>query len=130
MGQETGRLELAACLWLGEKLQPHCAIGVNHTIVYKENERKFALPDSMIADNKYFFQYFPGDFRLWDPKIAHKNDKKQYLHEGKSYYLPFEHTICISKNWSWFGKKTPVPTRSLMNWKNCFIGVQAIKIHW
>lgn len=98
---------------LVKKLQPHCAIGVNHTIVYKENERKSALPDSMITDNKYFFQYFPSDFRLWDPKIAHKGDKKQYLHDGKSYYVPFEHTICISKNWSWFGKKDPIPTRSL-----------------
>lgn len=98
---------------LVKKLQPHCAVGVNHTIVLKENERKFALPDSMVVDNKYYFQYFPGDFRLWDPKVAHKNDKKQYLHEGKSYYLPFEHTICISKYWSWFGKKVPQPTRDL-----------------
>lgn len=98
---------------LVKKLQPHCAVGVNHTIVLKENERKFALPDSMIVDNKYHFQYFPSDFRLWDPKVAHKNDKKQYLHDGKSYYLPFEHTICISKYWSWFGKKVPQPTRDL-----------------
>lgn len=98
---------------LVKRLQPHCAVGVNHTIVLKENERKFALPDSMITDNKYFFQYFPSDFRLWDPKIAHKKDKKQYLHEGESYYVPFEHTICISKYWSWFGKKVPQPTRDL-----------------
>lgn len=96
-----------------KELQPHCAVGVNHTIVLKENERQFALPDSMIVDNKYFLQYFPSDFRLWDPKIAHKSDKKQYLYEGKSYYLPFEHTICISKYWSWFGKQIPQPTRDL-----------------
>lgn len=37
---------------LVKKLQPQCAIGVNHTIVLKENEREFALPDSMIVDNK------------------------------------------------------------------------------
>lgn len=98
---------------LVKKLQPHCAVGVNHTIVLKENERQFALPDSMIVDNKYFFQYFPSDFRLWDPKIAHKSDKKQYLNNGKSYYLPFEHTICINKYWAWFGKKSPQPTRDL-----------------
>lgn len=98
---------------LVKRLQPYCAVGVNHTIVLKENERKFAIPDSMITDNKYFFQYFPSDFRLWDPKIAHKRDKKQYLHEGESYYVPFEHTICISKYWSWFGKKKPQPTRDL-----------------
>lgn len=85
---------------LVKQYQPHCAVGVNHTIVLKEGSRRFALPDSMTVDNKYTFQYFPSDFRLWDPKIAHKADKKQYLHEGKSYYLPFEHTICISKYWS------------------------------
>ena len=96
-----------------KKIQPHCAVGVNHTIVLKEGERKFALPDSMVVDNKYYFQYFPSDFRLWDPKIAHKQDKKQYLYAGKSYYVPFEHTICISKYWSWFGKKDPQPCRDL-----------------
>lgn len=98
---------------LVKQYQPHCAVGVNHTIVLKEGSRRFALPDSMTVDNKYTFQYFPSDFRLWDPKIAHKADKKQYLHEGKSYYLPFEHTICISKYWSWFNKKEPQPARDL-----------------
>lgn len=96
-----------------KKLQPNCAVGVNHTIVLKEGERKFALPDSMIVDNKYYFQYFPSDFRLWDPKIAHKSDKKQYLHKGKSYYLPFEHTLCISKAWNWFQKAADIPVRDL-----------------
>ncbi len=98
---------------LVKKLQPNCAVGVNHTIVYEEGKRKFVIPDDMITDNKYYFQYFPGDFRLWDPKIAHLADKKQYLHNGQSYYMPFEHTICISKPWSWFQKSKPVPTRSL-----------------
>lgn len=96
-----------------KRLQPDCAVGVNHTIVLKEGSRKFALPDSMIVNDKYYFQYFPSDFRLWDPKIAHKADKKQYLHEGKSYYLPFEHTICISKLWNWYQKKDDRPVRDL-----------------
>ena len=96
-----------------KKLQPLCAVGINHTIIHKEGERNFVLPDLMIEDNKYFFQYFPSDFRLWDPKIAHKADKKQYLHEGKSYYLPFEHTICLSKEWTWFQKANPRPPRDL-----------------
>ncbi len=98
---------------LVKRLQPHCAIGVNHTIVYKEGIRNYAIPDSMTVDNKYFFQYFPGDFRLWDPQIANLKDKKQYLHDGESYYLPFEHTICLSKNWTWFQKSTPQPVRDL-----------------
>ena len=79
----------------------------------QEGKRNFALPDSMIVDNKYPFQYFPSDFRLWDPKIAHKEDKKQYLHNGESYYLPFEHTICISKRWNWFQKHAYLPVREL-----------------
>lgn len=96
-----------------KKRQPYCAVGVNHTIELKPGSRKFALPDSMIVDNKYTFQYFPGDFRLWDPKIAHKLDKKQYMHNGKSYYMPFEHTICLSKRWNWFQKSDNRPVRDL-----------------
>lgn len=94
-------------------LQPQCAVGVNHTIELKPGLRKFALPDSMIVDNKYTFQYFPGDFRLWDPKIAHKLDKKQYIHNNESYYLPFENTICLSKRWNWFQKEDNRPVREL-----------------
>ena len=98
---------------LVKKLQPHCAVGINHTIVLNEKNRRYAPPDSMVVDNKYFFQCFPSDFRLWDPKIDNKADKKQYIHNGKSYYLPFEHTICISKRWTWFEKSTPMPMRDL-----------------
>lgn len=98
---------------LVKELQPHCAVGVNNTIVADEKKGGYVSLDLMTVDNKYFLQYFPSDFRLADPKIAHKHDKKQYLYQGKSYYLPFEHTICVSKNWSWFGKREPIPTRSL-----------------
>ncbi|WP_242155532.1 alpha-L-fucosidase [Aestuariivivens sediminis] len=96
-----------------KKLQPRCAVGVNHTIELQPGSRKFALPDSMTVNNHYTFQYFPSDFRLWDPKISHKLDKKQYLHEGRSYYLPFENTICLSKRWNWFQKRDYRPVRDL-----------------
>jgi alpha-L-fucosidase len=98
---------------LAKKYNPLCAVSVNHTIVNEEGKRKFTSPSDMTEDNKYYFHYFPSDFRLWDPKIINLFDKKQYLHEGKSYYLPFEHTICISKNWNWFQKSTPLPTRGI-----------------
>lgn len=111
--KEVDEWQLPKIYSLVKGYNPTCAVSVNHTIVLKENERKFALPDSMIVDNKYYFQYFPSDFRLWDPKIAHKMDKKQYLHQGKSYYLPFEHTLCISKAWNWFQKREPSPVRDL-----------------
>ena len=103
-----------------KKLQPYCAVGVNHTIAIEPGSRKFALPDSMVVDNKYTFHYFPGDFRLWDPKIAHKADKKQYLHNGESYYMPYEHTICLSKRWNWFQKKELIPVRDLDEMEELF----------
>ncbi|RPD41330.1 alpha-L-fucosidase [Chitinophaga barathri] len=98
---------------LVKKFNPACAVSVNHTIVNEEGKRKFTPPSEMTADNKYYFQYFPSDFRLWDPKIITRFDKKQYLHEGKSYYLPFEHTLCISHRWNWFQKSAQLPTREL-----------------
>lgn len=98
---------------LVKKFNPACAVSVNHTIVNEEGKRRFTLPSEMTADNKYYFQYFPSDFRLWDPKIITRFDKKQYLHEGKSYYMPFEHTLCISHRWNWFQKSAKLPTREL-----------------
>ncbi|MDE3235118.1 MAG: alpha-L-fucosidase [Bacteroidota bacterium] len=98
---------------LVKKYDPQCAVSVNHTIVNEEGKRQFTLPSLMTEDNKYFFQYFPSDFRLWDPKIITQFDKKQYLHDGKSYYLPFEHTICLSSRWNWFQKTEELPVRSL-----------------
>lgn len=98
---------------LVKKYNPNCAVSVNHTIVNEEGKRKFTLPALMTEDNKYYFQYFPSDFRLWDPKIITKFDKKQYLHEGKSYYLPYEHTICLSSTWNWFQKTEQLPVRAL-----------------
>ena len=98
---------------LVKKFNPNCAVSVNHTIVNEEGQRNYTPPANMTEDNKFFFQYFPSDFRLWDPELAARSDKKQYLHEGKSYYLPFEHTICISKRLNWFEKSAPLPTRDL-----------------
>lgn len=72
----------------------------------------------MTVDNKYGFQYFPSDFRLWDPKIANRHDKKQYVHDGKSYYMPFEHAICLSKAWTWFQKSENCPVRDLDGFSN------------
>lgn len=94
-------------------LQPKCVVSVNQTIVNEEGSRQYTLPSHMTEDNKYYFQFFPSDFRLWDPQTVSAFDKKQYLHEGKSYYLPFEHTICLSKSWNWFEKSTQQPTRDL-----------------
>lgn len=98
---------------LVKKFNPACAVSVNHTIVNEEGKRQFTVPAEMTTDNKYFFQYFPSDFRLWDPQMITRFDKKQYLHKGQSYYLPFEHTICISDRLNWFEKSMQLPVREL-----------------
>ncbi|MGJ1422309.1 alpha-L-fucosidase [Sphingobacterium spiritivorum] len=98
---------------LVKSFNPNCAFSVNHTIVNEEGKRKFTLPSEMTEDNKYYFQYFPSDFRLWDPQLITRYDKKQYLHNGKSYYLPFEHTICLSGRWNWFQKSKELPVRNV-----------------
>ena len=99
-----------------KRANPYCAVGVNGTIGTSEEDHGGfveVLPDRMTDDNIFHLRYFPGDFRLWDPKIASKNDKKQYLYGGNSYYLPFEHTICLSKEWNWFQKQPAKCVREL-----------------
>ena len=103
---------------LVKKLQPNCAVGVNHTVSAVDDQPSYTwddlvLPDSCKRDNQYYLRFYPSDFRLWDPKIAPLYDAKKYLHHGKSISLPFEHTICLSKSWAWFQKSKPMPVRDL-----------------
>ena len=101
---------------LVKKYQPNCAFAVNGTIGTSEDDKGGfveVLPDRMTDDDIFHMRYFPGDVRLWDPKIASRYDHKQYLYGGNSYYLPFEHTICISKEWNWFQKKQPRSVRDI-----------------
>ncbi|MBQ9667357.1 MAG: alpha-L-fucosidase [Prevotella sp.] len=103
---------------LVKRLQPDCAMGVNHTIASKSGEELWGwddcvLPDSCREDNSHYLRFFPVDFRLWDPKIAPLYDAKQYLYKDRSYYMPFEHTICLSKAWNWFQKDQLMPVREL-----------------
>ncbi len=98
---------------LVKKLQPNCAFAVNNAVTHTtdfDSEwhwQDMAVPDDMVRDNTLRMRYWPVDFRLQDPRMANWYDAKQYLRDGKSYYLPFEHTICISKAWNWFQKDAP-----------------------
>ena len=76
-------------------LQPACQFGVNITI------EKITPDQAKGGENIYFF---PSDFRLFDPlftKPGPDADPKVYSHDGQSYYLPFEATICINNSWFW-----------------------------
>ena len=85
--------------------EPNCQVGINWTIGLPEN------PDYHLVEPKdqkegYPMRYFPGDFRLGDPCLPVKNDPKIFTHNGKSYYLPWESTICMSQKWFFNTKDT------------------------
>lgn len=78
--------------------EPDCQIGINWTIGLPDNpDHHPVLP----ADQKegYPIRYFPSDFRLGDPYLPVDNDPKLFSHEGKTYYMPWESTVCISERW-------------------------------
>lgn len=89
---------------LAHRLQPNIAFAVNNTIgkagLFKLTSRRY-LPHRYREGMP--IRYFPTDFRLWDPFFPPADDPKLYFHGGKSYYLPFEATICMRppNNWFW-----------------------------
>lgn len=99
-----------------KQLQPNCVVGVNQTIGMYDSPNMATdldLPENYKEHDE--MKYFPSDFRLWDPnftKVGIGNDPKNYIHNGESYYLPFEATICIRNmtNWFWDPLYTSDPT--------------------
>jgi alpha-L-fucosidase len=94
-----------------KEMQPKCLLTVNHSIGKPENRNKKAEP----MDFKYGdpIRYFPIDFRIKDPNFARWDDPKYYEFGNTLYYLPFEHTICLSDRWNWFQKKKAIAARPL-----------------
>ncbi|MFV8346983.1 alpha-L-fucosidase [Flavobacterium sp. ZB4P13] len=95
-----------------KKLQPDCAVTVNHTIgVGKENANGIGQPRNFQQGD--IIRFWPVDFRTKDPNLARYDDPKLYNYGGQLRYLPFEHTLCISDRWNWFQKKDILPARPL-----------------
>lgn len=115
---------------LVKKLQPDCAMGVNNSAYLatddlSKNIYGSANPDDMTGDKDVKFGYFPMDFRLKDPFIANWRDHKIYEVDGENYYLPFEHTICLSKQWNWFQKESVMETRDIDELEELFYRTMA-----
>ena len=47
---------------------------------------------------------------MGDPYLPSDNDPKLYAHEGKTYYMPWESTVCISKRWFYNTQDTTFKT--------------------
>ena len=94
-----------------KELQPDCQITVNHTIGVGQNVKKIGQPKDFQAGDA--IRFFPVDFRTKDPNLARWDDPKDYRWHDQLYYLPFEHTLCLSDRWNWFQKKDVMPARSV-----------------
>ncbi len=78
--------------------EPNCQVGVNWSIGSpKCSDQHYVRPKDQQAG--YPIRYFPSDFRLGDPFLPRKDDPKIFSYEGKSYYMPWESTVCISRCW-------------------------------
>ena len=77
--------------------EPDCQIGINWSIGSPGNIDEAVLPEKQQAG--YPIRYFPSDFRLGDPYLPAADDPKTFTHDGKSYYMPWESTVCVSRRW-------------------------------
>ena len=77
---------------------PQCQIGVNWSIGLPENpDYHLVLPTEQ--KEGYPIRYFPSDFRMGDSFLPAIPDPKLFSHNGKTYYMPWQSTIRISKYW-------------------------------
>jgi len=81
-----------------KKKQPMCQVGINWSIGLPDNVDKQGLQPKD-QKNGFPIRYFPSDFRLGDPSIPGENDPKHFSHNEKSYYMPWESTVCMSNKW-------------------------------
>lgn len=84
-----------------KRLQPQCQVSLNWTIGLPETPEKMVRP--LLQQNGYPIRFFPCDFRIADPELPRDDDPKLFSHAGKSYYMPYESTITVSKKNQWFG---------------------------
>mgnify|MGYP002143927234 FL=1 len=93
--------------------QPNCLITINHSIGYPKGVNVKSIIEPKDYKEGDPIRYFPIDFRIKDPDFARWDDPKHYEYKGKMYYLPFEHTICLSDRWNWFQKKKVLAARPI-----------------
>ena len=78
-----------------KKREPQCQIGINWTIGVEGEQ--LIYPEKQKEGDP--IQYFPSDFRLGDPYLPGNPDPKLFTYDGKTYYMPWESTVCISSKW-------------------------------
>lgn len=78
--------------------QPDCQVGINWSIGSPSNpDEHMMVPEKQ--QNGFPIRYFPSDFRLGDPYLPLAEDPKLFVHDSKTYYMPWETTVCLGKKW-------------------------------
>lgn len=85
--------------------QPDCQVGINWSIGRPDNPDFHAVHPNEQKEG-FPIRYFPSDFRLGDPDLPVENDPKLFTHDSKTYYMPWESTVCISQRWFYNTKDT------------------------
>lgn len=85
--------------------QPDCQVGINWSIGRPDNPDFHAVHPNEQKEG-FPIRYFPSDFRLGDPDLPVENDPKLFTHDSKTYYMPWESTVCISQCWFYNTKDT------------------------
>lgn len=92
--------------------EPQCQIGINWTIGKPDtpDETDWEWHHQQIYPDKQKngdpIRYFPSDFRLGDPYLPANPDPKLFTHDGKTYYMPWESTVCMSQKWFYHTEDT------------------------
>ena len=102
--KQSYRWPLAEIYKTVKSREPQCQIGVNWTIGEPDKPGvDWELKSSPIYPDKQKegdpIRYFPSDFRLCDPYLPANPDPKLFSHNGNSYYMPWESTVCMSSRW-------------------------------
>jgi alpha-L-fucosidase len=78
--------------------EPQCQIGINWSIGDTDIPVNWEIkPDKQKEGDP--IRYFPSDFRLGDPYLPGNPDPKLFTYNGKTYYMPWETTVCMSEKW-------------------------------
>lgn len=92
--------------------EPQCLVGINWSIGQDINPNDPKAPKKSINIKPEQqkegdpIRYFPTDFRLGDPLLPANPDPKLFVHDDKTYYMPFESTVCMSGKWFYHTKDT------------------------
>lgn len=77
---------------------PQCQVGINWSIGEPGNaDKHLVLPEHQ--EEGFPIRYFPSDFRLGDPYLPKNPDPKLFTQNDKTYYMPWESTVCMSDKW-------------------------------